>query len=122
MPALPTHQSEQTHDQAIDDALGDVAILERSLADEVAQLEAVRAPGKEPPVQMRYGGKAIWWWRFKLMTWIHMREACSDSADDLLRGLRLSLKQWSDVQLLQFLKYLGRVSGQRQPQRRGRSA
>lgn len=122
MSALRNNQIEQSDEQVIEEALHDVAVIEELLADEVAQLSALHAPGKEKTEQMRYGGKALWWWRFKLLTWIHAREACSEDADDLPRGLRLALKQWDDAGLLRFLKQLGRIGGQRQQQSRGRSA
>jgi hypothetical protein len=112
---------EQYSEQTVDEALRDLAVLEVSLADEVAQLKSFHAPGERDIQQARYGGKALWWWRFKLLTWIHAREAYGDQAHDLLRGLRLALKQWDDADLLRFLKQLGRMGAQQQ-QRRGRTA
>lgn len=122
MSALRNYRFDQSDEQVIDKTLGDMSAFEELLADEVAQLNAQHAPDKENAEQTRYGGKALWWWRFKLLTWIHAREACSEDADDLPRGLRLALKQWDDTELLQFLKQLGRLRGQRQQQSRGRSA
>lgn len=122
MSATRNNQIEQSDERVIDEVLHDLAVIEELLADEVARLNALHAPGKENAEQTRYGGKALWWWRFKLLTWIHAREACAEGADDLPRGLRLALKQWDDAELLRFLKQLGRMGAQRQQQSRGRSA
>lgn len=117
-----SRQIEQSSEQVMDEALHDLATLEISLADEVALLKSVHAPGERNAQHERYGGKGLWWWRFKLLTWLHVRESRGDQAHDLLRGLRLALKQWDDAELLRFLKQLGRMGAERQPQRRGRSA
>ena len=121
---MPTHMNRQngSSEQVVDDTLQDLAIIEESLAYEVAALGSIHAPEKENENYACDGGKALRWWRFKLLTWIHTREACSDGADDLLGGLRLSLKQWDDAELLRFLKQLGRMGACSQQQQRGRSA
>jgi hypothetical protein len=103
------HEVVKNKDQAVDEALRDLAVLEVCLADEVTQLKSVHAPGKRDGQYARYAGKALWWWRFKLLTWIHTREASGHHARDLLRGLRVALKQWNDADLLRFLKQLGRA-------------
>lgn len=122
MPAHTNRPNDRGDEHVVDDTLRDLAIIEESLAYEVAQLMALHAPEKANAEQARYGGKPVWWWRFKLMMWTHAREVCPNEADDLLRGLRLSLKEWDDAELLRFLTQLGRVGAQRQQQRRGRSA
>lgn len=121
MSVLSNGYIDQCSEQEVDDALRDLTTLELSLADEVAQLMSVHGPaeGKE---QERYGGKALWWWRFKLLTWIHAHESHGVGTRDLLRGLRLALKHWNEAELLRFLKQLGRMGEQRRQQRRGRSA
>lgn len=122
MLAQSNRRKDWSGDEVVDGTLRILANLEESLAHEVTHLTAVHAPAQADVEQARYGGKALWWWRFKLLTWIHAREVCSGEADDLLRGLRLALKQWEDAELLRFLRHLGRMGAQRQQQRRGRTA
>ncbi len=122
MPVRSVHQDDHCSEQVVDGALRDLASLELSLAEEVAQLMSVRAPAERKKRKERYGGKPLWWWRFKLLTWIHGRGSHTDHAYDLLRGLRLALQQWDDAELLRFLKQLGRMGAQRHQQGRGRSA
>lgn len=122
MSVRSNNEVEQSSQQIVDNAIGDLAVLEVSLADEVSQLNSIHAPRERYPEQLRYGGKALWWWRFKLLTWIHARESHGAEAHDLLCGLRLSLTQWDDAELLRFLQELGRMGAERQHHRRGRTA
>ncbi len=79
------------------------ADLEAHLTDEIARLCRMRAPRGGGTCRITYDVKPAWWWRYKMMTWAHRNESTGTHAGDLLRGLRMALRDWSNAELVQFL-------------------
>jgi hypothetical protein len=95
--------------------LRQVADLEAALGVEVRRLSKVQAP-RNGPQMPQHLNRPLWWWRFKLICWAHARKTVSAHDSDLLRGLRVVLKDWDDGALLAFLRGLpavSRISGAR---------
>lgn len=53
-----------------------------------------------------WGGRPLWWWHVKLVEWAGGTSARRDYPHYELRGLRLSLRAWSDAELRTFLEGL----------------
>lgn len=116
----PNPQNTLSVEDEVTGVLRDLVDLEVSLGHEVDHLRSIHVPSDGSGQQTHYCGKPTWWWRFRLLTWIHTQEAGGSTAGDLLRGLRISLKQWDDAALLRFLKQIGRNGSLQQRQSRGR--
>ena len=82
--------------------LGGTEDLEVLLSVEVERLSGVRAPSRSRPEGCCYRGRPLWWWRFKLMSWAHSAERGANGRE-VLRGLRIVLRDWDESLFLSFL-------------------
>ncbi len=86
--------------------LAELAKMEVALVREVERLKGLHAPSLRRPGVLRHSGRDLWWWRVMLVTWAHSRNAAQSYSADVLAGLKLSLRQWSDRDLRDFISRL----------------
>lgn len=80
--------------------------LEASLGIEVNRLSSVQAPPTGGETRRTFRERPLWWWRYRLIGWAHSRPIRAAHPGDILRGLRLVLKEWEDDTLYDFLSRL----------------
>lgn len=84
-------------------AITELADLEVSLGLEMQRLQGLHAPKSSGRGIRQFRGKDLWWWRFRLVEWAYSPQAEFAHPSDILAGLRLVLKDFSDQELIIFL-------------------
>jgi hypothetical protein len=88
------------HDEA-EQVLFEIARLEAALETEVDRLRTLSAPSK--PGMARLWHRDVWWWRVKLVEWAYALRTEQEHPTEVLAGLRLVLREFSDRDLAVFL-------------------